>query len=101
LFVLHDYAPGGREHRNETTVGEEKLHNIHVGNGRSKQAFIRLRNERDSTLDLPTLIIPSVQLNVRGGDFPPPEANGSRYVKVPLNQAQAFSSTIGEEPEIQ
>ena len=101
LFVLHDYAPGGREHHNETTVGDEKNHNIHVGNDRSKADFIRMRHERDRTLDLPTLIIPSVQLNVRGGDFPPAEDNGTRYVKVPLNQARAFSSTIGEEPEVQ
>jgi len=101
LFVLHDYAPGGRGYRNETTVGEEKLHNIHVGGGRSREDFIRMRNERDNTLDLPTLIIPSVQLNVRGGDFPPSEENGIQYLKVPLNQAQAFSSTIGKEPEIQ
>lgn len=101
LFVLHDYAPGGREYRNETTVGDEKLHNIHVGGKHGKEDFIRMRRQRDRTLGLPTLIIPSVQLNVRGGDLPPPEDNGIRYVKVPLNQAQAFSSTIGEEPEIQ
>lgn len=101
LFVLHDYAPGGREHRNETTVGDEKRDNIHVGGGRSKEEFIRMRQARDRTLGLPALIIPSVQLNVRGGDFPPPEVNGIRYVKVPLNEAQAFSSTIGKEPDIQ
>ena len=101
LFVLHDYAPGGREYRNETTVGDEKRDNIHVGGARNKADFIRMREERDRTLGLPTLIIPSVQLNVRGGDFPPPESNGIRYVKVPLNQAQTFSSTIGKEPDIQ
>ncbi len=99
LFVLHDYAPGGREHMNETTVGDEKRHNIHVGHGRDKKDFIAMRNERDRTLDLPTLIIPSVQLNVRGGDFPPPEDNGARYIKVPLNQPQAFSTITGKKSD--
>ncbi|HKJ95167.1 MAG TPA: MBL fold metallo-hydrolase [Gammaproteobacteria bacterium] len=93
LFVLHDYRPGGRESRFETTVGEQRRDNIHVGNGRAEQDFVRLRTERDATLGLPTLIIPSVQVNVRGGELPPPEDNGTSYLKVPLNRANGFSQT--------
>lgn len=100
LFVLHDYAPGGRDYRNETTVGEQKRDNIHVGAGKSREAFIRMRTERDRTLGLPELIIPSVQLNVRAGSPPPAEDNGVRYVKIPLDHARAFSSTIDKEPEL-
>lgn len=95
LFVLHDYRPGGRDYRCETTVGEQRVNNIHVGDGRSEADFVRLRTERDATLDLPTLIIPSVQLNVRGGEVPPEESNGTSYIKVPLNSPQAFSSVRG------
>lgn len=101
IFVLHDYAPGDREFRNETTVGEEKRDNIHVGDGRTLEAFVQLRHERDRTLGLPTLIIPSVQFNIRAGKPPPAESNGTHYIKIPLNRAQAFSSTIGKEPDIQ
>ena len=99
LFVLHDYAPGGREHRCETTVGEQKSDNIHVGSGTCRDEFTRLRTSRDKTLSLPTLIIPSIQVNVRGGSLPPAESNGMRYLKVPLNHAQGFSVTIGREPD--
>lgn len=91
MFVLHDYRPGGREYRYETTVGEQKRGNIHVGGGRSEADFVKLRTERDATLGLPTLIIPSVQINIRAGDFPPAECNGHRYLKVPLNHPDAFS----------
>lgn len=91
MFVLHDYQPGGREYRYETTVGEQKRHNIHVGGGRAEAEFTKLRTERDATLGLPRLIIPSVQINVRAGEWPPAEVNGYRYLKVPLNRAEAFS----------
>ncbi|HYW77706.1 MAG TPA: MBL fold metallo-hydrolase [Gammaproteobacteria bacterium] len=91
MFVLHDYQPGGREYRYETTVGEQKRHNIHVGGGRAEAEFTKLRTERDATLGLPRLIIPSVQINIRAGEWPPAEANGYRYLKVPLNRADAFS----------
>lgn len=91
MFVLHDYRPGGREYRWETTVGEQKTNNIHVGNNRSEAAFVKLRTERDATLGLPTLIIPSVQVNIRAGELPPSEDNGQRYLKIPLNRLDAFS----------
>ena len=86
LFVCHDYQPDGREVRWETTVGEQKARNIHVGAGRDRDAFIRMRTERDRTLALPTLIVPSVQVNMRAGHLPPPEDNGVRYLKIPLDQ---------------
>lgn len=98
LFVLHDYQPGGREYRNETTVGAQRLENIHVGGDRSEAEFVKLRTERDATLGLPTLIIPAVQLNVRGGRTPPAEENGHRYVKVPLNYVAGFSQGAEDEP---
>ena len=101
LFVLHDYGPGGRELRNETTVGDEKRDNIHVGAKRSEADFVRLREERDATLGLPRLIIPSVQVNIRAGILPPAEVNGVRYVKIPLDHAAAFSRTIGAEPPVE
>ena len=101
LFVLHDYAPGGREHRSETTVGEQRRDNIHVGGGQTRAAFIHLRNARDHTLGLPTLVIPSIQINVWAGAFPPEESNGVRYIKIPLDHARGFSTTIGKEPGVE
>lgn len=97
LFVLHDYRPGGREYRHETTVGEQRRDNIHVGAGRPEAEFVKLRTERDATLGLPTLIIPSVQINIRAGHTPPPEENGHRYVKVPLNHTQGFSQVTTDQ----
>ncbi len=86
LFMCHDYkAPGRDEYRWETTVGEEKRHNVHVHEGVSEDEFIAMRTARDKTLGMPRLIIPSVQVNMRGGELPPPEDNGTRYLKVPLN----------------
>lgn len=86
IYVCHDYGPGGREPRFETTVAEERARNIHVGNGRSEAEFVALRTGRDATLGTPTLLIPSIQVNVRAGDLPPPEENGVSYIKVPLNR---------------
>ncbi|MDF1585082.1 MBL fold metallo-hydrolase [Marinimicrococcus flavescens] len=86
LFICHDYQPGGREPRWETTVAEERERNIHVGGGRDESAFVAMRTARDSTLSTPTLLIPSIQINVRAGDMPPPEDNGVAYIKVPLNR---------------
>ena len=97
LFVLHDYRPGGRDYRNETTVGDQKRDNIHVGGGRSEDDFVTLRTERDATLGLPDLIIPSVQINVRAGHTPPADDNGRRYIKVPLNHPEGFSQTAHDE----
>jgi glyoxylase-like metal-dependent hydrolase (beta-lactamase superfamily II) len=84
LFVCHDYAPGGREHRCETTVSDQRQANIHVRNGITRDAFIALRQARDQTLGMPALLYPAVQVNVRAGHLPPPEANGISYLKVPL-----------------
>ncbi|QBP75713.1 MBL fold metallo-hydrolase [Herbaspirillum huttiense] len=85
LFMCHDYQPGGRELRYETTVAEERQHNIHVREGISEEAFVAMRSARDATLDMPVLLLPSVQVNMRAGQMPPAEGNGVRYLKIPLN----------------
>jgi glyoxylase-like metal-dependent hydrolase (beta-lactamase superfamily II) len=86
LFLCHDYkAPGRDEYRWETTVGEEKRHNVHVGEGICEDEFVRMRTTRDRTLGMPRLILPSVQVNMRAGQMPPPEGNGIRYLKIPLD----------------
>ncbi|HKM15847.1 MAG TPA: MBL fold metallo-hydrolase [Marinospirillum sp.] len=86
LFMCHDYlAPGRDEYCYETTVAEQQS-NIHVGAGRSEADFVALRTQRDSTLAMPRLILPSVQVNMRAGQFPPAEVNGVSYLKIPLNQ---------------
>lgn len=85
LFMCHDYAPGGRPFAWETTVAEQRASNIHVRDGVSEDEFVAMRTARDRTLDMPALIVPSVQINMRAGHLPPAEDNGIRYVKVPLN----------------
>lgn len=86
LFLCHDYkAPGRDRYRWETTVGEERRHNVHVHEGISEDDFVRMRTERDKTLDMPRLILPSVQVNMRAGHLPPPEDNGVRYLRIPLD----------------
>lgn len=85
LFMCHDYLPGGRELRYMTTVAEQRASNIHVREGISEDAFVAMREARDATLDMPVLILPSVQINMRSGQLPEPEANGVRYLKIPLN----------------
>ena len=82
--MCHDYGPNGRDIAWETTVGDEKAHNIHVGGGKSKEEFVKFRTERDAQLAMPKLIIPSVQVNMRGGRMPPAE-DGTTYLKVPIN----------------
>jgi glyoxylase-like metal-dependent hydrolase (beta-lactamase superfamily II) len=84
LFMCHDYGPNGRDIRWETTVGEEKAQNIHIS-GKSRDEFIALRTARDATLAMPKLIIPSLQVNMRGGDLPPADESGKRFLKVPIN----------------
>ncbi|MBN8630039.1 MAG: MBL fold metallo-hydrolase [Rhodobacterales bacterium] len=84
LFMCHDYGPNGRDIRWETTVRDEKAHNIHVS-GKSREEFIALRTARDATLAMPKLIIPSLQVNMRGGDLPPADESGKRFLKVPIN----------------
>lgn len=86
LFMCHDYGPDGRDIRWETTVAEEKADNIHVGGGRTKEEFVRLRTERDAQLDLPRLILPSLQVNMRAGALPPADEDGHYFLKVPINQ---------------
>jgi glyoxylase-like metal-dependent hydrolase (beta-lactamase superfamily II) len=85
LFVCHDYQPGGRELRFATTVGEQRAANVHLKGDTGEEAFIALRTARDKTLDMPTLILPAVQVNMRAGQLPPPEANGVSYLKLPVN----------------
>ena len=86
MFVCHDYSPGGREPRCETTVGEQKKNNIHVGNQVSAQDFIAMRTARDASLAMPALIIPSVQVNIAAGAFPAAASNGIVYLKIPVNK---------------
>ncbi|MBK8908901.1 MAG: MBL fold metallo-hydrolase [Rhodospirillales bacterium] len=86
LFLCHDYkAPGRDMYRWETTVGEQRRHNVHVRDGIDEESFVAMRTGRDATLDMPRLILPSVQVNMRAGRWPPPESNGTRYLKIPLN----------------
>lgn len=85
LFMCHDYGPNGRDISWETTIGEEKRHNIHVGNGKSREEFIKFRTERDATLAMPTLILPSLQVNMRAGEVPCDD-DGNPMLKVPINQ---------------
>lgn len=85
VFMCHDYAPNGRELQFETTVGEEKLSNIHVGEGIQQEDFVKMREARDATLDMPRLILPSLQVNMKAGHLPEPESNGTAYLKIPIN----------------
>jgi glyoxylase-like metal-dependent hydrolase (beta-lactamase superfamily II) len=85
LYVCHDYPPTNRPVAYCTSVGEEKRSNIHVHEGISENEFVQMRNQRDATLDMPNLILPSIQINMRAGHFPEPEASGKSYLKIPLN----------------
>jgi len=85
LCMCHDYPPEGRSMRFAVTVKEQKDDNIHVGGGTSKEDFVSIRRTRDDTLDLPALIVPSIQVNIRAGHLPRPEDNGISYVKIPLD----------------
>lgn len=85
LFMCHDYPPNDRAVAFETTVAEQRAHNIHVHDGVSEQEFVAMRERRDATLEMPVLILPSVQINIRAGQLPPAEANGIAYAKIPLN----------------
>ncbi|MDQ7912961.1 MBL fold metallo-hydrolase [Pseudomonas sp. 102515] len=85
LYLCHDYPPAGREARHETSVGEERALNVHVRDGVDEDAFVALRTRRDATLSMPTLILPAIQVNIRAGTLPPAEANGRRYLKIPID----------------
>ncbi len=84
LYMCHDYAPGGREYQWVTSVGQQKEDNIHLA-GKSRDQYIKARTERDAELSMPKLILPSVQVNMRAGEFPPADDNGTSYLKIPLN----------------
>ena len=86
LFMCHDYRPGGRALAHVTTVAEQRAANVHVHDGVAEDAFVAMRRARDATLDMPVLILPSVQVNMRAGHLPPPESNGVRYLKIPLDR---------------
>ena len=85
LYMCHDYPPNGRAPECFTTVEAEKSSNIHVHDGISEEQFVQMRTKRDETLQMPTLILPSIQVNIRAGHFPEPEGNGKSYLKIPLN----------------
>lgn len=85
VFICHDYCPDGRRVAYQTTIEEQRAHNIHVKAGTSRAAFVAMREARDRTLDMPRLILPSLQVNMRAGHFPTPEDNGRVYLKVPIN----------------
>lgn len=85
MFVCHDYPPPGRSPAWETTVAEQRASNIHVRDDVSEEAFVKMRKARDAVLEVPTLILPSIQVNIRAGQLPPPEDDGVSYLKIPLN----------------
>jgi len=85
LYMCHDYPPNHREIAYLTTVFEQRKNNIHIHDGVSEKAFVAMRTARDATLEMPVLILPSVQVNIRAGEFPPKESNGVSYLKIPLN----------------
>ena len=85
LFMCHDYPPASRLPQWQSSVAQEKLHNIHVHDGVTEGAFVTIRTKRDATLELPVLMLPSVQANIRAGQLPEPESNGIAYFKIPIN----------------
>ncbi|CAN5116539.1 MBL fold metallo-hydrolase [soil metagenome] len=85
VYVCHDYPPESREPHWQTTVAEQRAKNIHVRDGIGEEEFVAMRTARDATLDMPTLILPSIQVNVRAGQMPPPDDNGIAYLQIPLN----------------
>lgn len=85
LFMCHDYPPNGRDANWQTSVAEQRNANIHVRDGISEDDFVAMRTRRDATLSMPTLILPAIQVNIRAGHFPPPEENGVRYLKIPVD----------------
>lgn len=85
MYVCHDYPPASRGPKWQTTVAEQRARNIHVRDGIGEDEFVAMRRARDATLEAPTLILPSIQVNVRAGQLPPPEANGVSYLKIPVN----------------
>lgn len=91
MYVCHDYPPEGRAAAWKTTVAEQRAHNIHLHDGIGEDAFVAMRTARDATLEVPTLILPSLQVNVRAGQMPPPESDGVSYLKIPVNSLPTHS----------
>lgn len=92
VFLCHDYLPEDRDHFiYETSIAEQKKHNIHINESIKKEDFVQMRNQRDETLNMPKLILPAIQINMQAGQFPEPEENGIRYLKIPFN---FFKSSI-------
>jgi hypothetical protein len=85
VFMCHDYGPNGREIRWESTIADERAHNIHVHDGVTEAEFVAMRQARDKTLSMPQLIIPSLQVNMRAGQLPPGDGTGKTFLKVPIN----------------
>jgi glyoxylase-like metal-dependent hydrolase (beta-lactamase superfamily II) len=99
LFMCHDYKPPGRDHYAwETTVAEQRRANIHVGGGTTEDAFVAMRSARDATLAAPTLLLPSIQVNIRAGRFPAAEQNGVRYLKIPVKTNNAAAAMAIDAP---
>ena len=94
LFTGHDYRPGGREPGWESTVTEQRRGNIHVHDGVDEGEFVRMREERDRALPFPGLMLDALQVNIRGGRLPEPEANGVSYLKIPLNRFQDTGCSV-------
>ncbi len=86
IFLCHDYPADDGDPRGQSTVAEQKARNVHVGGGVDEASFVAMRTARDATLPVPKLILPSLQVNIRAGELPPPEANGIRYLRIPLDQ---------------
>lgn len=86
IYICHDYPPAGRAHQFVTTVAEQRANNIHVRDAVTEAEFVRMREERDATLAMPRLILPAIQVNIRAGEMPPAEDNGTVYLKIPINQ---------------
>ncbi|SJZ76896.1 MBL fold metallo-hydrolase [Novilysobacter spongiicola] len=86
LFLCHDYPPDDREARAQSSLDEQKQRNVHVGGEAEEEAFVKMRTERDAGLAVPKLILPALQVNIRAGELPPPDANGIRYLRLPMNQ---------------
>jgi glyoxylase-like metal-dependent hydrolase (beta-lactamase superfamily II) len=85
LFVCHDYMPGGPPLAFETTIREQKRHNVQINERTTRAEYVAFRQKRDASLDAPTLILPSIQVNIRAGELPEPEDNGISYLEIPLN----------------
>ncbi|WP_417666086.1 MBL fold metallo-hydrolase [Pseudidiomarina sp.] len=86
IYICHDYPPAGRGHEYKTTVGAQRKHSKHVHDGVSEAEFVKMREERDASLEMPRLILPSIQVNIRAGHMPPADENGKVYLKLPIDQ---------------